>query len=73
MMMTIRSNPRDLIKVTSIETTYSDGSMTTTPYMYQWNKCSICDNTGWYRDFAGIWHPCPKCTVSTLEKWTCKC
>jgi hypothetical protein len=32
-------------------------------------ECFICKNKGWYRDFAGIYHRCPRCNAGQVT-WT---
>jgi len=31
--------------------------------------CFICGNTGWYRDYRGVWHKCPRCTNNNDVVW----
>ena len=41
----------------------------------QWYNdiCDLCDGRGYYRDFSGVWHKCPKCNGNTMPyKVTCE-
>ena len=73
MMMTIKSNiQKGTITHISIPYTTDTGTVTT-PYLYKYHECDICRNQGWYRDYAGVWHRCPKCTTSPYNKWIVTC
>ena len=65
--MKIVSNPQDQVGVTCSTTITTDG--TTTDWMYPYTCCKICHNDGWYKDYNGIWHRCPKCTCGTYKPY----
>jgi len=42
---------------------------TTNTTIYGTNLCNICLGEGYYRDYQGIWHKCPRCNADKIEVW----
>ena len=42
----------------------------TNGWIYTKPECFICGGEGYYQDFSGVWHECPKCGKSYGITWT---